>query len=175
MAVIGIAAAFDDDIGVRLEQADELLAGRYRLPRQHPPLALRDNPLDQRLIMADLGLPKSNARLRSNRVALLLIDIDQCSDSSKQDLNAVMLKWAEGCPALIVSGPLTAVLLMELVRTRAPDRAFAFRAQAPLFDLAPFCLIGTPVGERVYLEAQGPDGMTMMTASADLAGEVTHG
>ena len=106
MAVTGIAAAFDDNIGVRFEQADEFLAGRYRLPRQHPPLALRDNPLDQRLIMADLGLPKSNARLRSKRVALLLIDIDQCSDSSKQDLNAVMLKWAERYPAVIVHGPL---------------------------------------------------------------------
>jgi len=47
--------------------------------------------------------------------------------------------------------------------------AFAFRGQAPLFDLAPFRLIGTPVGEHVHLEALGPDGKTTMTASADLA------
>jgi len=77
----------------------------------------------------------------------------------------------EGYPGLVVHGPLTAVLLMELVRFHAHRSvtAFAFRGQAPLFDLAPFRLIGTPVGEHVHLEAQGPDGKTTMTASADLA------
>ena len=40
VAVLGVAAAFDDDIGMRLEQADQLLAGRHRLAGQHPPLAL---------------------------------------------------------------------------------------------------------------------------------------
>jgi 3-methylfumaryl-CoA hydratase len=77
----------------------------------------------------------------------------------------------EGYPGLVVQGPLTAVLLMELVRAHAyrPVTAFAFRAQAPLFDVAPFCLIGTPCGDRVHLEAQGPDGKIAMTAHADLA------
>jgi 3-methylfumaryl-CoA hydratase len=77
----------------------------------------------------------------------------------------------EGYPGLVVQGPLTAVLLMELVRFHAhrPVTAFTFRGQAPLFDLAPFRLIGTPVGEQVHLEAQGPDGTTAMTARADLA------
>jgi 3-methylfumaryl-CoA hydratase len=77
----------------------------------------------------------------------------------------------EGYPGLVVQGPLTAVLLMELVRsqTRRPVTAFTFRARAPLFDLAPFRLIGTPVGDRVHLEAQGPDGATALAATADLA------
>jgi 3-methylfumaryl-CoA hydratase len=76
----------------------------------------------------------------------------------------------EGYPGLVVHGPLTAVLLMELVRFRAHRAvtAFAFRGQAPLFDLAPFRLIATPLGDRVQLEAQAPDGKTTMTASADL-------
>ncbi|ESY46635.1 hypothetical protein X745_30805 [Mesorhizobium sp. LNJC374B00] len=43
MAVIDVAAAFDDDIGVGLEQADQLLAGRHRLAGQHPPLSLCDD------------------------------------------------------------------------------------------------------------------------------------
>ena len=45
----------------------------------------------------------------------------------------------EGYPGLIVHGPLTAVLLMELVRANTDRQvnAFAFRVQAPLFDLAP--------------------------------------
>jgi 3-methylfumaryl-CoA hydratase len=77
----------------------------------------------------------------------------------------------EGYPGLVVQGPLTAVLLMELVRchTRRPVTAFTFRARAPLFDLAPFRLIGTLAGARVELEAQGPDGATALTATADLA------
>jgi 3-methylfumaryl-CoA hydratase len=78
---------------------------------------------------------------------------------------------AEGYPGLVVQGPLTAVLLMELVRchARRPVAAFTFRARAPLFDLAPFRLIGTPVGDRIDLEAQGPDGATALAATADLA------
>ena len=77
----------------------------------------------------------------------------------------------EGYPGLVVQGPLTAVLLMELVRghARRPVTAFTFRARAPLFDLAPFRLIATPVGDRIDLEAQGPDGATALAATADLA------
>jgi 3-methylfumaryl-CoA hydratase len=77
----------------------------------------------------------------------------------------------EGYPGLVVQGPLTAVLLMELVRghARRPVTAFTFRARAPLFDLAPFRLIGTPAGDRVDLEAQAPDGATALAATADLA------
>jgi 3-methylfumaryl-CoA hydratase len=79
----------------------------------------------------------------------------------------------EGYPGLVVQGPLVAVLFLELVRfeARRPVTAFAFRARAPLFDLAPFRLLGVPGDHRVSLEAQGPDGKTTMTASADLAGE----
>jgi 3-methylfumaryl-CoA hydratase len=77
----------------------------------------------------------------------------------------------EGYPGLVVQGPLTAVLLMELVRchARRPVTAFTFRAQAPLFDLAPFRLMGTTTDDRVELEAQGPDGTTALAATADLA------
>jgi 3-methylfumaryl-CoA hydratase len=79
----------------------------------------------------------------------------------------------EGYPGLVVQGPLVAVLLLELVRfhARRPVTAFAFRARAPLFDLAPFRLLGVPGDHQVTLEAQGPDGQTTLTASADLAGE----
>src|SRR5271157_1599258 len=49
---------------------------------------------------------------------------------------AVMLKWAEGYPAVVVHGPLTAILLMELVRTRAPDR-YCLRVSSPGAALRP--------------------------------------
>lgn len=77
----------------------------------------------------------------------------------------------EGYPGLVVHGPLTAMLLMELVRlnARRPVTAYAFRGQAPLFDLAPFRLIGTANADNVVqLEAQGPDGRTAFAASAEL-------
>jgi len=77
----------------------------------------------------------------------------------------------EGYPGLVVHGPLTAVLLMELVRSHSPRpvSAFTFRGLAPLFDLAPFRLVGTPDGQRVHLEAQGPDGKATLTAEAELS------
>lgn len=75
----------------------------------------------------------------------------------------------EGYPGLVVHGPLTAVLLMELVRrhTSQSVRTFEFRGQAPLFDLAPFRVAATPAADgHVRLEAHGPAAETAMTATA---------
>ncbi len=77
----------------------------------------------------------------------------------------------EGYPGLVVHGPLTAIQLMELVRhnTARPVVYFTFRGQAPLFDLAPYRLIGTLTSSNtVTLEAQGPDARTTLTATATL-------
>jgi hypothetical protein len=65
VAVLNLAAAFDDDVGVRLEQADDLLVGGDRLAMNDAPLGLRDDPLDQRTIVTELGLPqRSGHRVR---------------------------------------------------------------------------------------------------------------
>src|SRR5277367_709447 len=40
VSVLHVTAAFDDDVGMRLEQADQLLAGRHRLAFEDPALAL---------------------------------------------------------------------------------------------------------------------------------------
>jgi 3-methylfumaryl-CoA hydratase len=76
----------------------------------------------------------------------------------------------EGYPGLVVHGPLTAVLLLELVRFNTKRRvaAFSFRGQAPLFDLAPFRLVALPKDDGVQLEAQGPDGKVTLAAQAEL-------
>src|SRR5215204_5867691 len=58
VTVLDVAAALDDDVGMGLEQADQLVAGGHRFAAEHPPLALRDHPLDQQLIVTDLGLPE---------------------------------------------------------------------------------------------------------------------
>jgi 3-methylfumaryl-CoA hydratase len=73
----------------------------------------------------------------------------------------------EGYPGLVVHGPLTAVLLLQLVRrsTPRPVVAFSFRGVAPLFDLGPIRLLGKPTGDGVELEAQGPDGNKALVAT----------
>ena len=60
MTVLDLALALDDDVGMGLEQADQLIAGGHRFAAEHPPLALCDHPLDQRLIVTDLGLPEGD-------------------------------------------------------------------------------------------------------------------
>jgi 3-methylfumaryl-CoA hydratase len=78
----------------------------------------------------------------------------------------------EGYPGLVVHGPLTAVLLMELVRRHTTRNVcrFEFRGLTPLFDLAPFRVAATPAADGpVRMEAHGPAGQTAMTATAILA------
>ena len=77
----------------------------------------------------------------------------------------------EGYPGLVVHGPLTAVLLLQLVRqhTQRPVVGFSFRGVAPLFDLGPVRLVATAGPEGVALEAQGPDGRAALLATATLA------
>jgi len=55
---LNLAAAFGDDVGVRLEQADDLFVGGDRFAAKNTALGLRDDPLDQRAIVAKLGLPQ---------------------------------------------------------------------------------------------------------------------
>jgi 3-methylfumaryl-CoA hydratase len=76
----------------------------------------------------------------------------------------------EGYPGLIVHGPLLATLLAELVRRNAsrPMRSFAFRASAPIFDTAPFRVLGEPQDDNVKLTAIRCDGATAMQAEARL-------
>jgi 3-methylfumaryl-CoA hydratase len=77
----------------------------------------------------------------------------------------------EGYPGLVVHGPLTAVLLLQLVRqsTPRPVVTFSFRGVAPLFDLGPVRLLATPGPDKVDLQAQGPDGSAALLATATLA------
>lgn len=75
----------------------------------------------------------------------------------------------EGYPGLVVHGPLTAMLLADLVRrnTPRPIRTFTFRGLAPLFDLAPFHLTGRPDADAVSLEALGPDLVPALSARVE--------
>ena len=71
----------------------------------------------------------------------------------------------EGYPGLVVHGPFAQQCLFDLLRDSMPGRkikTFAVRARAPLFDTAPFDVIGRPTGRRqgrraVDGDAQGHD------------------
>lgn len=71
----------------------------------------------------------------------------------------------EGYPGLVVHGPLLATLLMDHFRRHRPhDRVagFDFRAQRPVYDLAPFAvnLVNTDTGADVW--AADGDGFVAM-------------
>ena len=71
----------------------------------------------------------------------------------------------EGYPALVVHGPLTALLLAESARRRGrAGSTFSFRASAPLFATSPFTLVGIPDDDGVALQAVRNDGAVSMTA-----------
>lgn len=81
----------------------------------------------------------------------------------------------EGYPGLMVHGPLTATLLLELCRDRSGQRplsGFRFQAKRPLFDTAPFQVRGKmdADGKGCALQAVDADGFVAMTASAAFAG-----
>lgn len=75
----------------------------------------------------------------------------------------------EGYPALLVHGPLTATLLLDLCRREMPEaevKKIQVRASGPLFDNAPFTLNGRP-------RKDGPgDGMVIDLWAADATGNL---
>lgn len=74
----------------------------------------------------------------------------------------------EGYPGLVVHGPLQATLLMGLaaeILGRAPA-TFAFRAERPLFDVAPFRIEARYDGDAATLRVLDADGRVTMRADA---------
>jgi 3-methylfumaryl-CoA hydratase len=77
----------------------------------------------------------------------------------------------EGYPGLVVHGPLTATLLVDLLRRNLPGatlRTFTFRALKPLFDTADFstCGLPDPRGQAAKLWTRDHAGAVTMQADA---------
>jgi hydroxyacyl-ACP dehydratase HTD2-like protein with hotdog domain len=71
----------------------------------------------------------------------------------------------EGYPALVVHGPLTAVLLAGSARAHGADGTnFEYRATAPLFAAFPFSVVGEPDATGTDLRAVRNDGTVAMRA-----------
>ena len=70
-------------------------------------------------------------------------------------------------------GPLTATLLVDLVRRHRPGaalRSFEFKAASPLFDTDPFSVCGRPEADGgIALWARDHQGRLAMQARAELA------
>jgi len=80
----------------------------------------------------------------------------------------------EGYPGLVVHGPLVQTCLIDLVRDASPGRTiagFSLRARAPLFDDAPFALVGRPGadGRGCEVWALTPAGTIATEATATFA------
>ena len=77
----------------------------------------------------------------------------------------------EGYPGLVVHGPFSQQCLLDLLRDHVGADAiadFTMRARAPLFDVAPFTLVGQRVGAKAELWAVTPEGTIAMQVVARL-------
>ncbi|OMH38887.1 MaoC family dehydratase N-terminal domain-containing protein [Motiliproteus sp. MSK22-1] len=77
----------------------------------------------------------------------------------------------EGYPGLIVHGPLTATLLLELLKRNLPEatvKSFTFRALRPLFDHLPYSIHGRVENNVVRLWAKDSQQQRAMEAEASL-------
>ena len=77
----------------------------------------------------------------------------------------------EGYPGLVVHGPYSQQCLMDFARDHMPGktmRVFDMRARAPLYDTAPFTLVGRPMpdGSGCEVWALTPDKTIAMQATA---------
>ena len=80
----------------------------------------------------------------------------------------------EGYPGLVVHGPFAQQCIFDLLRDSMPGhriKTLAVRARAPLFDTAPFDVIGrpTPDGKGAELWTVTPQGTIAAQATATLA------
>jgi 3-methylfumaryl-CoA hydratase len=83
-------------------------------------------------------------------------------------------RQVEGYPGLVVQGPLTATLLLDLVRRNAPQkeiRSFSFRGLQPLFAGARYRVCAGPwqADGSIDLWAETPEGLCANRARASVA------
>ncbi len=78
----------------------------------------------------------------------------------------------EGYPGLVFHGPLTATLLIEMLRQQNPGKSLEscdYRAYSPLFDDASFTLNGKMDGTDAILWAANPQGRLAMEATVSFS------
>ncbi len=119
-----------------------------------PPIRSDRNPQFQRDIMPDPVLLFRYSALTFN--------------GHRIHYDRLYCEKVEGYPGLVVHGPLTATLLMDLYlrqRPGAPVTAYSFRATRPLFDIHPFKVCGSHNASGAELWALDHEGFVAMIAS----------
>lgn len=92
-------------------------------------------------------------------------------NSHRIHYDAPYARAVEGYPGLVVHGPLSATLLIDLAgRNLGPNRLhrFAMRAVSPAFTGETLHLVGKTAGDNITLAALGPDGRTIVSAIASI-------
>jgi hydroxyacyl-ACP dehydratase HTD2-like protein with hotdog domain len=111
----------------------------------------------------DVVTPGLVARYRATLDRVRAPD-DRVSERSRRGPHA---RDAEGFDGLVVQGPLTASLLLDLVaREIGAVTGFAFRGEGPAFAGRPLTLCGRREGDAVALAAFDDAGVRVMSASA---------
>lgn len=90
-------------------------------------------------------------------------------NSHRIHYDAPYVTEVEGYPGLIVHGPLTATLLLDLIHRERPDAPLAsatIRARRPLFADQPLVLAGKPTETGCHVWALDPAGASAMTIEA---------
>jgi hypothetical protein len=117
--VVHLAAALDDNIRVRLEQANQLLAARHRLAGEDAALGLVDDALDQGQIMPRLAEPQ--------------LGVDRGACKSRRSLAKVLLP-ARAHRQAVAELPLDILLAAARDKSQPIElRLAAAKAAAPYF------------------------------------------
>lgn len=156
LVFVTVSYEISDDDGLKLREEQDIayrpaiaLKGRAENAQAETPAAdfSREIVPDERLLFRFSALTFNAHRIH--------YDLPYCEE--------------EGYPALVIHGPLTAVLLADLV-TRATGvaemQSFSFRARSAFFLGDRLCLYGKRDGDTVALTATNDKGLAGMIAQA---------
>ncbi len=150
-----------------------LSAGQRRLAEEHD-IVYRDQPDSAAKPPAPKRAPESPAwsRLITPSPVLLFRYSALTFNGHRIHYDVDYCRQTEGYPGLVVHGPLTGTLLLELALTNCPGRipkSYEFKAISPLFSGKPFRLEGAAHGSTAHVWACTPSGELAMDGAVVLA------
>jgi 3-methylfumaryl-CoA hydratase len=152
----------------------ETYSGEQLAVTEEQDLVYRDPPATDSVLPPMQSAPAEAQWSRSlNADTLLLFRYSALTfNSHRIHYDRDYARTKEGYPGLVVQGPLSATLLLDLLRRQMPDavlREFDFRAVRPLFDGSNCQLQGRCDGEKVMLWILDESSALTMKAEARLA------
>lgn len=157
---VTVRHTFSDDHGLILSEEQDLVYRALPAPDAPPP-APQPAPAGAQF-----------SRLISPTPVLLFRYSALTFNSHRIHYDLPYCQAVEGYPGLVVHAPLTATLLLDLVRdrTNVPVRSANFRAVSPLFADTPFEVQGAVDGTAFHAWALTPAGALAMEMHGELGG-----